>query len=432
MSRTLESETVHVELGSPAPAGSPFGRMLDVVIAGALLLLFAPIGLLLGLAALCGAVRFEAKPRIGRAGNSFRQLSVSGHGRVGRVVRRLRLDGWPVLWNVLAGEMALVGPRALSPGDPLWDEPGSAERLSVRPGLVSPWWLRRRANIDYQSEIEADIEYVATRSLKRDLGILARVPPALLMSPPPAATPREARLMGFRIDNLSMDEAVQEIVRRADAEKPSQVCFINADCVNIACRDPQYRRVLQDAPLALADGIGMRLAARLHGGAIRQNLNGTDLFPQLCAAVAGTGRGIFLLGARPGVAEAVRDWVDRNIPGVDIRGCRDGYFSADEEPAVLAEIAASGAAILLVAFGAPRQDVWISRHLHESGVKVALGVGGLFDYYSGRIPRAPQWVRELCLEWLYRVYQEPRRLWKRYFLGNGLFLWRVAKARLFG
>ena len=110
-------------------------------------------------------------------------------------------------------------------------------------------------------------------------------------------------------------------------------------------------------------------------------------------------------------------------------GCRDGYFSAAEEPEVVAGIARSGAAVLLVAFGAPRQDLWLHRNLAATGVKVAMGVGGLFDFYSGRIPRAPQWMREVGAEWLFRFYQEPRRMWRRYFVGNVVFLWHVVRAR---
>ena len=139
--------------------------------------------------------------------------------------------------------------------------------------------------------------------------------------------------------------------------------------------------------------------------------------------------GLYLLGGRPGVAEGVRDWLAQEHPEVKVSGYHHGYFTSEEEPEVIGHIADSGAKLLLVALGAPRQDMWISENLERTGVRVAMGVGGLFDFYSGRTPRAPQWLREMGLEWLYRFGQEPGRMWKRYFVGNALFLIRVIKAR---
>ena len=111
-------------------------------------------------------------------------------------------------------------------------------------------------------------------------------------------------------------------------------------------------------------------------------------------------------------------------------GFHHGYYAPADESKVLDEIRASGATILLVALGAPRQDVWISRNLAGTGVRVAMGVGGLFDFYSGRIPRAPQWLREMGLEWIYRLYQEPGRMWRRYLVGNITFLYHTALQRV--
>jgi N-acetylglucosaminyldiphosphoundecaprenol N-acetyl-beta-D-mannosaminyltransferase len=112
-------------------------------------------------------------------------------------------------------------------------------------------------------------------------------------------------------------------------------------------------------------------------------------------------------------------------PELIIAGTRDGYFDAAEEAEVIESINASGADILLVAFGAPRQDVWLKAHKQALRVPVRMGVGGLFDFYSGRIPRAPVWMREMGLEWTYRLLQEPGRMWRRYIIGNPLFLYRV-------
>jgi N-acetylglucosaminyldiphosphoundecaprenol N-acetyl-beta-D-mannosaminyltransferase len=238
-------------------------------------------------------------------------------------------------------------------------------------------------------------------------------------------------LFGIRIDNLTMDDAVAQILAATRADTPpQQVSFVNADCVNLAHRHPEYRAALVKSALVLADGIGMKIAGRVFGSQIRENLCGTDLFPRLCAALAGTRKSIYLLGARPGVAEAACDWIRRHYPETRIAGSHHGYYSAADEPAVIQAIARSRADVLLVAFGAPKQELWIAKNLAASGAKVALGVGGLYDYYSGRIPRAPLWVRRIGMEWVWRLIQEPSRLWKRYLVGNCEFLARTFGCRI--
>ncbi len=179
-----------------------------------------------------------------------------------------------------------------------------------------------------------------------------------------------------------------------------------------------------------ADGIGMRVAGEVLGRAIRDNVNGTDLFPLLAAALQGTGKRLYLLGGRPGVAEGVVRWLAKNYPGVKLVGWRHGYFSSEEEAKVIADIRHCRADLVLVAFGAPRQELWIRRHLPQLGAKVVIGVGGLLDFFSGRIPRAPRWIRRLGMEWCYRLCQEPQRLWRRYLVGNVVFLVRLVRVRL--
>lgn len=238
------------------------------------------------------------------------------------------------------------------------------------------------------------------------------------------------KLFGIEIDNVTLDHAVEAIVDRLDGDTPAQVSFVNADCVNIACRSPEYLEALQESDLVFADGIGLRMAGDVLGQPVRDNVNGTDLFPCLAAALEGTGKRIYLLGGRPGVAEGVARWLAKNYPGVELAGWRHGYFSAAEETKVIEDIRRSGADLVLVAFGAPRQDLWIRRCLSKLGAKVVIGVGGLLDFYSGRISRAPRWIRKLGMEWCYRLYQEPQRLWRRYLVGNVVFLVRLAQMRL--
>lgn len=266
-------------------------------------------------------------------------------------------------------------------------------------------------------------------------GIPPQVRPEQVISVPEVSAsgllPRTT-LLGLPLNTSSMEESILALMEQLYAEQPSHVCFINAHCINLTYQDQDYYRVLQAADFCFPDGVGLRIAGKMLGRQITHNVNGTDMFPLLCAALEESDAGVFLFGGQPGVAEQTRSWIELHYPQVRVSGVRHGYFSPEEEPLVVRHIAHSGARLLLVALGAPAQDVWIRRHLAELGVTVAMGVGGLFDFYSGRIPRAPLWVRSRGGEWLYRLYQEPRRMWRRYILGNPLFLLRVLRERLWG
>lgn len=242
--------------------------------------------------------------------------------------------------------------------------------------------------------------------------------------------PASLSICGMRLLNLDMDDTIAAIEAALAARLPTRIAFVNADCINIASRNPAYRADLAAVDWVCADGAGMRLAGRLLQQPVRDNVNGTDMFPHLCAMLASRGRRLYLLGGRPGVAAAAGDWACAHHPGLVLAGCQHGYYPASKEAAVVAAIRASGADVILVALGAPRQEAWIARHLPDTGAAVGIGVGGLFDYYSGRIPRAPLWLRHLGLEWIFRLWQEPRRLARRYLLGNPLFLLRLAHSWL--
>lgn len=391
-------------------------RALDFTLAGLFLLPALP---------LLGLLRLTAGPlqrttRVGRWCEPYAEYSFDAK-RAGLFSRL------PVLFNILAGQMSFIGPRATVPGELSPRQRAIRRRYDVRPGLLCTWWIRQRANIAYDGEHVADSEYAENPTLMGDVAIALRALPAAFYGEAVEEAAEKVKLLDIPVDNLAMTEAIERLVELAEGYTCQQVAFVNADCANISFRNESYRKTLQeDADLVLADGIGMKLAGNLLKRPIKQNVNGTDLFPRLCAELEGTGKGIFLLGAKPGVAEGVANWVRTNHPEVLISGVQHGYFSPEEEPAVLEKIATSGASLLFVAFGAPRQDQWIAAHKHELGsVKVAVGVGGLFDFFSGQKARAPQWLREMGMEWAFRLWLEPARLWKRYVVGNGLFLMRV-------
>ena len=406
-------------------AGAPFDERSDRKLRALDLLLTPPTLLLcalpMALSLLVG--RRRAVLHCGRNGKEFRRWQIDFPNTwAGRLLRKSGVSTWPVLLNILRGEMAWVGPRPSVSAGPDSRPPAVA---SVRPGLVSIWELRRRTAVDFGTEIDADIEYAAQRGLQHDLGLLLRAF-MLLWLPAPRETSEARVCVGdVSFDNVTMAQAVTRIAGMLNGSDVQQVSFVNPACVNIAAGDRGYRRLLTRAALVLPDGIGIKIAADLLGVPLKQNVNGTDLFPRLCEMLQEQDASLFLLGGRPGVAERVAEVIHTGWPQLRIAGLRDGYFDTAQEGDVAAQVRTSGADVLFVARGVPMQDVFIDRHLHQLGVKVAIGVGGLFDFVSGRISRAPGWMRDSGLEWIYRLLQEPGRMWRRYLVGNFSFLGRI-------
>ena len=233
--------------------------------------------------------------------------------------------------------------------------------------------------------------------------------------------PYRPRIFGVPCDNVTMDQALEQLA--AMVKKGSSFgAFINAHCLNIACRDREYVEILNRADAVWPDGSGVRMAGRLRRFPVPDNVNGTDMFPLICARPYR----IYMLGGEPGVAETAMRKAQERFPAAKFVGASPGFFADEaEERAVIAGINALSPDILLVAMGVPKQEKWIARHLNELSCGAALAVGGLLDFVSERIPRAPVWMRRMGIEWCYRLYQEPRRMFRRYVLGNPLFLFRV-------
>jgi N-acetylglucosaminyldiphosphoundecaprenol N-acetyl-beta-D-mannosaminyltransferase len=399
-------------------------RLLGIALASSLLLLLSPLLLARGAVSILQAGRlFEPQPLIGRFRARIHRLRFAGTGP---------LRGLAVWFSVLKGDLAVVGPRPLSVEEAAAVPVADAVRFSVRPGLVSPFGVKRQVGIAHVGESRIDREFVYGQSLKGDLGLAARSVVAGVLGGGGGAReiPPVLNFFGIPILNISMAEAVDWLVAGVEPGERRQLAFVNPDCLNIAWGNADYRQALLGCERVLPDGIGIHIGCRMQGIALRENVNGTDLFPLLCAAAAERGRSLFLLGARPGVAAAAAASMQQRYPKLVVAGTRDGYFDAADEPAVIAQINASGADLLLVAFGAPRQDIWLHRHRDALIPPVRMGVGGLFDFYSGRIPRAPMWMREIGLEWAFRLLQEPGRMWRRYVIGNPLFLYRVWRQML--
>lgn len=235
---------------------------------------------------------------------------------------------------------------------------------------------------------------------------------------------RTRRILDVSVPVWTSSEVVEQLDCHFEQRREITVAFANANCLNIAYADLRFRAALGDAFL-LNDGIGIDLASRLLFGAqFPENLNGTDFTPYYLQNTRHHFR-VYLLGGRDGIAERAGKILARMCPHHQIVGCRDGYFLASEDTTVAQAIRATRADIVLVALGNPQQELWLANHLAATGCRLGFAVGALFDFLTGEAQRAPLWVRTARLEWSYRLFREPRRLWHRYILGNPIFMLRV-------
>ena len=222
----------------------------------------------------------------------------------------------------------------------------------------------------------------------------------------------------------TLAEAVKLIDARYELREGTAIAFANAHTLNVAAENPAFRLALQNA-LVFNDGLGVDIASRiLYGSPFPENLNGTDFVANYLGRTKHRYR-IFLLGAKPGIAERATHRLSVACPGHKVVGCRNGHFDRDQSSEIADLIRCSKADLLLVAMGNPKQELFIHEHLAATGCHLGIGVGALFDFLAGDVPRAPLRVQRWRLEWVYRLLQEPSRLAGRYLVGNPQFLMRI-------
>ena len=235
------------------------------------------------------------------------------------------------------------------------------------------------------------------------------------------------QLGNIAMDNMDVEEGLAALERNLVSHKKTTVYFLNAHCYNIAQKDAEYRTIINQADYLLNDGIGIMLGARIFGFQLKENLNGTDFIPELLKLASKKRYTAYLLGAGTGVAGKAAEKLKLAIPGIQIVGARSGYFSEKENDEIVHKINQLAPDILIVGRGVPIQEKWISENKEALKATIILGVGAYIDFASGRIPRAPRMMRRLKMEWVYRLLLEPRRMWKRYLIGNLQFFYYVVK-----
>ena len=249
---------------------------------------------------------------------------------------------------------------------------------------------------------------------------------------PPASDRVPTRIiLGIPVAHIAWADAIAHLRTLVRDRRFTKVGFLNAHNANVACSDAEFARVLQDF-MVLPDGVGVDMAAKLlYGERFPSNLNGTDFIPHLIASV-NEPMTVALLGTTRINAEGALAALAALAPQHLYELVHDGFFTPDEEPDILARIRRLRPDVLLVAMGVPRQELWIQRNLGPDDCTLPIAVGALLDFLSGAVPRAPTWVRHLRLEWFFRLLVEPGRLWRRYILGNPIFIARVLIQKLRG
>jgi len=243
-----------------------------------------------------------------------------------------------------------------------------------------------------------------------------------------AVSRRSTRILNGRFDRLSADQVVEELIQTMRAGQRGTLCTVNVAILMMMRSDARLQRFVDSARWTVADGQPLIWASHFTQQPLPERVTGIDLIDQLCERAARERIGVYFLGASDEIVHATADVLRTRYPGLDVRGCADGYFGPDEARAKARAVAASGAELLFVAMGVPRQEYFIEEQWDHLGARVVIGVGGSFDVTAGLRKRAPVFIQRAGLEWAYRVAQEPRRLFKRYFLTNSRFIGLISWA----
>lgn len=226
-------------------------------------------------------------------------------------------------------------------------------------------------------------------------------------------------IYGVSYNNVTLDEAAALTEELLCEEKNHMVVTPNAEIAYMAAKDIKLGKVINSADMVVADGIGVVYASKIYGTPVKQKVPGVELGERVLKNAAESGRGVFFLGAKPGVAELAASKVSEKYPGINFVGIRDGYFKDDNE--VIDNINASGAEILFVCLGAPKQEMWMAKNKDKLNTRLMLGLGGSLDSYAGTVKRAPDIFIKLGLEWFYRLLKEPKRFGRMLALPKYMF-----------
>jgi N-acetylglucosaminyldiphosphoundecaprenol N-acetyl-beta-D-mannosaminyltransferase len=242
----------------------------------------------------------------------------------------------------------------------------------------------------------------------------------------------DVRVLGVRVDVIDREGLERSILSNVHNGTPRVYAYVNVHAINIARRDDHFRNFLNSAAVTYCDGEGVRLGARLLGKRLPRRTVLTYWVWDLCRLMERDGLSVYLLGGRSDVVARAVQILGQKLQHLKIAGYHHGYFikAGEESRKVVEEINNSGADVLFVGFGMPLQEHWINDHLGFLRSPIILPSGSMIDYVAGEKKPTPSWLAHAGFEWLYRLWREPRRLWRRYLIGNPLFLFRILSQRI--
>jgi N-acetylglucosaminyldiphosphoundecaprenol N-acetyl-beta-D-mannosaminyltransferase len=245
---------------------------------------------------------------------------------------------------------------------------------------------------------------------------------------PRSFVPPRVDVLGVGVHALTLKRAVRSIEAAFEAEQKGYVCVTGVHGVMEAQRDPHFRRVLNDSLLTTPDGMPTVWVGRLQGRREMSRVFGPDLMRVVCSRSVAKGCTHFLYGGREGVAEELKAWMEKQFPGIQVVGTYTpsfGPLTVQEIAGLQAKIAATKPDIMWIGLSTPKQERFMAEHIDRLETKLMIGVGAAFDYHTGRVHDAPAWMKRSGLQWLHRLAQDPKRLWKRYLINNPLFISKI-------
>lgn len=372
-------------------------------------------------------------------GEKFFDSQIDPHvTRVGRLLRRFYLDEMPQFLNVLSGEMSLVGTRPPTLDEVQFYTKTDWQRLTVKPGMTGLWQInRRKYGMTFEQVLEIDFSYIDGWRHRSDAKILVKTLLHILLGAKRSrrldaqtAQQRETiNILNVPIDNLSIIEFLDDL-------KSGVVLTPNVDHLMKLQRDAEFFHTYLQADYKVCDSQILMYASRFLGTPLKEKISGSDLFPTFCRFHRNNEDvTIFLLGGASGVADRARIKINSKVGREIVIAAHSPSFGFEKNEAECQEIIEivnqSRATVLAVGVGAPKQEKWICKYRDQfKFVKIFLAVGATIDFEAGAIQRSPKWMSRMGIEWLFRIYSDPKRLWKRYLVDDLPFFWLLLKQKL--
>jgi exopolysaccharide biosynthesis WecB/TagA/CpsF family protein len=354
---------------------------------------------------------------------------------VGKILCRFYLDELPQFWNVLKGEMSLVGIRPPAPHEAFFYSRRDWQRLAVKPGMTGLWKIgRRRYYQDSENTLRIDTAYIKQWNIYLDIQILLNTLSHIVLGSERTKLlevsnePNQVDILNVPIDNLSIAELLEKL-------ESGVVLTPNVDHLMKLQRDPEFYEIYSRADYKICDSQILIYAARFLGTPLKQKISGSDFFPIFCQHHChNEDIQVFLLGGAGGVAERARTRINNRIGREIIIASHSPSFGFEKSEQECLEIVdlinQTKATVLAVGVGAPKQEKWIYKYKHKlTHVKIFLAVGATIDFEAGTIKRAPKWMSQAGIEWLFRITCDPKRLWKRYLIDDLPFFWLLLQQK---